>query len=525
MDHLVDEPRGGRATGRLGRVVADNVPFVVASALCVLAIVMRWRGPDLPAQVFRANLVRHHGLIIWNAMWYGGHSTLSYSVITPVLGALLGPVTVTALSGIAAAVLFQRMAEAQFGTGARLATVWFAVGTVMNLVMGRAAFAVGLAFALAAIAGLQAKHDVLAAAAAAAAALASPVAAVGVAIAGTAVVIMNPGRRTRAALVVAAAVLPVAVLTVVFPDSGSFPYPLWALLLDLAVIALVVVAMRRDAPVVAVGAALYGAVELATFLVPSPLGANISRFGQFFAWPLLACAMRGRSRVLLAALAVPMLLWLWAPAIDAMTVANHDPSTKASYYQPLVAAVRAQAVPGGRLEIPFTRRHWETAYVASDVPLARGWERQLDMAYNPAFYHSGGLNADTFHAWLTDNAVQFVALPDTALDVSSEEEAALLRSGLPYLQPVWSDGHWRLWRVTDFKGLVDGHATVTSMDERGVALQVSEPGTLLVRVRKSSHWSASGGACVSSDPSGWIKVSAPRSGPVLLTQAIRGTPC
>ena len=40
----------------------------------------------------------------------------------------------------------------------------------------------------------------------------------------------------------------------------------------------------------------------------------------------------------------------------------------------------------GRLEIPATQNHWETAFVAPVVSLARGWERQVDIADNPMFY-------------------------------------------------------------------------------------------------------------------------------------------
>ena len=48
-----------------------------------------------------------------------------------------------------------------------------------------------------------------------------------------------------------------------------------------------------------------------------------------------------------------------------------------------------------RIEIPFTRFHWETYVVAPRYPLARGWERQLDIKDNPLFY-SGPLTAATY---------------------------------------------------------------------------------------------------------------------------------
>jgi hypothetical protein len=525
MEHLAAPDVNDEARNlRVGRAAAESLPFVVASTLCVVAIAEHWIGTDLPAQIFRADLVRQHGFVIWNAMWYGGHPTLSYSVLTPLLSALVGPIAVCAISGVVSALLFQRMVEHAFGPAAWVGTVWFAAGTAVNLAVGRVAFALGLTFALAAIAGLQSRRDTLAAGFAAAAALASPVAAVAVAVAAIAVAYTTPNRRIRASAVAAAAVLPIGLIALVFPGSGHFPYRFGAFVLDLLMAALVWLAVRRRAPVVAVGVTIYAAIAVLAFFVPTPLGGNISRFGQFFAWPLLACALKGRARWLLVALAAPMLFWQWSPAVDAMTRAKEDPSTTRAYYQPLLDAVMPRLQPGGRLEIPFTLRHWETAYVAPDVPLARGWERQLDIKYNELFY-DGTLTADNFHAWLTNNAVQFVALPDTSLDPSSEGEAALLRSGLPYLQAVWSDANWTLWQVTDFRGLVTGPAQVIDMNEDGVLLHVDAPGTLLVRVRPSPHWVATAPACVESDPSGWIRVEGARPGPLQLTQSLRGTPC
>ena len=36
--------------------------------------------------------------------------------------------------------------------------------------------------------------------------------------------------------------------------------------------------------------------------------------------------------------------------------------------------------------MPLTHNHWEAADLAKVVPLARGWERQLDQKANPIFY-------------------------------------------------------------------------------------------------------------------------------------------
>ena len=66
----------------------------------------------------------------------------------------------------------------------------------------------------------------------------------------------------------------------------------------------------------------------------------------------------------------------------------------------------------GRTEIPSTYRHWESYFAAAKLPLARGWERQLDIAYNSIFYHS--FSPSNYRHWLDENGVRFVALPDAA---------------------------------------------------------------------------------------------------------------
>ena len=77
----------------------------VAARLALLVGVMGWRGSDLPAQLFRVELFRRDGFVLWNSQWFAGHPTLDYSVLSPVLGALTGPIALGAACGIASGVL------------------------------------------------------------------------------------------------------------------------------------------------------------------------------------------------------------------------------------------------------------------------------------------------------------------------------------------------------------------------------------------------------------------------------------
>ena len=142
----------------------------------------------------------------------------------------------------------------------------------------------------------------------------------------------------------------------------------------------------------------------------------------------------------------------------------------------------------GRVEVVPTRRHWETVYVASEVPLARGWERQLDIGRNAIFYEDD-LDRAGYHRWLLDNAVRYVALADVALDPSAGAEADLVRGRPAYLEAVWRNEHWVLFRVVDARPLVEGPARLVRSGPADVVLDVTGPGPVLVRVRWSSHWS------------------------------------
>src|SRR4051812_28171833 len=155
----------------------------IATALALLVIVMGWRGSDLPAQLFRVELFRRDGFVLWNSQWFAGHPTLDYSVLSPVLGALTGPIALGAASGIASAFLFHRLVFRAFGPAALVGSIWFATSTVTNLLVGRVTFALGLTFALGALFALQRRRGWIAGVCAMLCALASPVAGVFLAVA------------------------------------------------------------------------------------------------------------------------------------------------------------------------------------------------------------------------------------------------------------------------------------------------------------------------------------------------------
>ena len=118
----------------------------------------------------------------------------------------------------------------------------------------------------------------------------------------------------------------------------------------------------------------------------------MTRLGALFGGPvLLAALLRARVRI-----AAPRRSSLRARGASAGRSRRRsatspeslgDPSTERSYYEPLDALACARtAAQRDRIEIPYTFNHWETAYVAPDFSLARGWLRQLDRERNELFY-------------------------------------------------------------------------------------------------------------------------------------------
>ncbi|HKG02232.1 MAG TPA: hypothetical protein VKB03_03560 [Conexibacter sp.] len=504
-------------------------PVVVAAALA--AVYLIWQPPslDLAAAEYRAWLFGHAGFSVWDAQWYGGHHLPGYSVLFPPLAHWLGPRVVGALAVVAAAALFERIAHARYGERAWLGATWFAAGAATTLFSGRLTFALGLVPALAALLALQRSSArergraalVLAIALALLTPLASPVAALFLALAGTAYALGE--RRMRGLLVAGAALAPVAALAVAFPEGGIEPFAFSSFWPVLAFAAIALVLVPREERTLRIGVVLYALGCTAAFLLDTPVGGNVVRLGALCAGPLAALVLWPQRRTALLLLAPFLLWWQWTAAVNDVRTASGDPSVHAAYYAPLLGALdRAGAQDGasGRVEIPFTRLHWEARHIAPHVSLARGWERQLDLNVNPLFYgdQTGAppLTAARYRAWLDRMAVRWVAVPDGRLDYSAKDEARLIARGLPYLTLVWRGAHWRLYEVRDAEPLATPPARALRAGTDSLTLAVPRPSTVKLRVRWTPYWAVTAGdACVEPDGD-WTRLRVRRAGTIRL---------
>ena len=482
----------------------------VALSSALAALMLLWSPPvgDLAAQVFRTELFHQAGLAIWNGSWYGGHYTLTYSVLFPPLAALLGPQVVGMVSVVASSYLFDRLVRDRWGVEARWATLWFAAGVVTLLADGQLTFALGVAFGLASLRCLQTRRSALAVLAAAGCALASPVAAVflaGVLFAAT----LEPGRRVnRAALVAAALALFLTVApNIAFPEPGQFPFvfssfiavPLWS-----AGALFVTRGLPEERQLRRV-IACYLLAATVVWLTPNALGGNAVRLGALFGGPVLAAVVLSRRpRVapwMLALVMAGSLYWQLTASVNQIARSVGDPSTASEYFEPAASWLRAHGGDGLRVEVPPTANHWESAYLAPSLELARGWLRQLDTTRDDIFYGERELTDRAYSSWLRGNAISYVALPDAPLDYSSVAEERLVLRDPPYLALRHQTEHWRIYEVRNPKPLVAplgmGQARTLWVGRQGFALDVAVPGEFLVRVNFTPYWSISrGSGCI-----------------------------
>jgi hypothetical protein len=520
--------RGARS--RLRRIDPWHVA-PVAAAIVFAAVYLIWepRTVDLAAHTFRAELFAEEGFTIWNGQWYGGHHTPAYSIISPPLAWLLGPPLALAIAAVASAALFPPLARGAFGdVQARWGSLWFGIGTGTLLFTARLPFALGVAFGLAALLALQRRRYGWAIVFAALCPLGSPVAGLFLAMAGVAFALAANGDRTKryeGLAIAVAAFVPPLFLAWAFPEGGWAPFPFTAFLPIPAFALACLIVLPREQRALRWGAVLYGLGATVALLIETPMGGNAVRLGALFGGPVLLCALWGRP-IMRKLWAVPFLaigfaalaFWQWSPAVRDVIKYLEDPAAKSDYFEPLRAFLTT--LPDQRrVEIPFTRSHWEGAEVAMDVPLARGWLRQLDTGLHPIFY-KGEISRLTYASWLADNAVRYVALPSAKPDKSSYRERALIEQGLPYLRLRWKSRDWRVYEVLLPAPIVipqgDANIVLEQMQSDELLIDVKTPGEAIVKVRWTPYWYASNGACV--EPNGdWTRVIADEEGFVRLS--------
>ncbi|MEV8531982.1 hypothetical protein [Streptomyces sp. NPDC051211] len=548
------------------------------------AVALATGGGDLAAQEAWAGFAARHPGSAYNLSWHGGLHTGAYSLISPYVMAAFGVVPVTVASGLVSTWLAGRLWAGSGLHRACWPALLAGLMLWCQAASGRTTFLLGAAFGLAAVRALVSGHRAgghragghrvsedraredrangvrangrrvnrdpangrrasrrrmsrhrtsrrrgpVIACWAVLATMASPVAGLFLLVVGAAGLLTS----RRAAAAAATLLPPAAVLGLtawLFPFQGEQPMPLVRLWPPLLMGVAAALAAPRSWRTVRAAAAVYAVGVGLTYLFPSPVGTNVERLAHLAVPPLLLAAAladgvhRRFLTVRRGSLALALLLSVaW---VGGNTAAHIGDTARvpawAAQTGGVVRALERLGADRSRVEVVMARSHREAAVLAPYVPLARGWNRQADVERGRLFYE-GTLTEASYRAWLDRWAVGFVVLHAGPLDAASEREHALVASGPAYLQAVWRDANWRVYRVSNPTPLVTAPASVVRSDRAEVVVRMPRPGTVTLRIAYSPWLRAAGGCLAPAGADGGLtRLTVARPGNVTIGSAYR----
>ena len=288
-------------------------------------------------------------------------------------------------------------------------------------------------------------------------------------------------------------------LVALFPEGGTDRFvatAFWPMLaLCAAGVALLAPAPRGS---LWAGGLLYLAVLVGAFVLPTPFGQNALRLGVLLGPSLLALAHRTRAPRARARgrrrRAAATCSGCRPCARSPRRTATRRPGWPS---RPRRATSSTRVAQAGRARRGAAHRATtgRPPTCAKVVPLARGWERQLDQKANPIFYDGEPLTPARYHAWLRENAVRWVALPNAPLDYSAQRRGAIAaraRRAVPRAR-LRARRDWRIWEVARHRPA--GLRRRDAARRRPELVRWStRPGPTVVRQRYTPYWSATGDA-------------------------------
>jgi hypothetical protein len=508
------------------RTMADPAarPALISTLLAVVLAVAYLAAPlmggDLSAQLAHADFARQHPLTPVDLRWFGGSLPFGYSLWVPAVTAWLGARVVGALATIAATYLTTRLFQRVGARRPLLGGLLAAACQASDLAEGRIAFASGTALGLAALLAVLSERRGRAAICAVLAGAANPVAALLLWLCGGTAIL---GRRYRdGAVLLVASALPVAVISGIFADGGHQVFDATDALRAGLVSVLVAVVVPHRYRMIRIGAGLGVLMVIAAYAISTPVGGNATRLSLLFAVPVIAAFIE-RGRIVTSALVLLAVAVQTPVTVHTLTDAG-APATKAAYYTSVLAQIQGRGTLTGRVEIPELTGHWDAVYAARQVPLARGWLRQVDTDLNGGVFYDRLPTATSYRSFLDANAVEYVAVPDARLTFYGKRETRLINTKLAYLTDVWHDSHWTLYAVQQPAPIVAAPGTLVSYTADTVRLTAPAGSTVHLNVRWFDWLSATGAGCIERDGRDGrdttVRVRGP--GPVVVSSGFSG---
>jgi hypothetical protein len=463
-------------------IQAAPVAALAALAVCIAYLAAPPLGVDLSAQIARAGFATQHAMSPIDFRWFGGTVTFGYSLWVAPLMALIGPKTVGVIAAVlgtwATTRLFQRAGARRPLIGGLAA----AFCQASSMLEGRVPFDLGLSLGLCSLLLLGRRTRSRTAGAAILGLLAgaaSPVAALLMFVCAAALILHR--RYSDGVLVLASSAVPVILVSGIFGEGGQQPFSIASAASAAGALAIALLLLPKKQKLLRVGAAVGILMVVVAFLLPTPVGSNATRLPLLFALPvILAFADRGRRII---AMAVVMTFAVQAPASASTVMQAGTPESKATFYTPVIRELMWRGPLSGRVEVPESAGHWESAYVAKYLPLARGWLRQVDVKLNDQVFYKDRPTAETYRQFLRSNAVQYVAIPNASLTKNGDKERTLVQAGLPYLHRVWSNANWQLYAVDDPVPVVNLPGRIQDYTEATVVLRAPANATVHLGLR------------------------------------------
>ena len=482
-----------------------NTHVFVGCVLAIAFVILRPPVPDLQAADARASAVWHGvGSSYWFS-WFGGTSPGTYSLLTPLVSALLG----TAATAALAVVVISVAARPLVAGGVRPVAAQYAVviAALCNLWSGRVAFCLGAAIAVLAVIAVRQSRPWLGGALNLAAALASPLAAVFALLGFVGVAVVRRDSRSELLPFMLLSCVGIGAPTLLFGDSGAMSFATttyaWAVAIPLAAATL---RLPTETRVTLLAGSLVATV---LWFEPFAVGSTIVRFSAYVVPPLVIATARSGRRMV-AVYLLPVVFFCGQYLIGDLANSTR-PSAKAGYFDGLSSELAAQPdVHNHRVEVIDTTTHRGYVALADRLYLARGWEVQQDRATNRIFFDPGTLTPASYRRWLDQLATGWVAVPDEP-GGSNVAEVRLIAGGLPYLHKVWSDQHWTLYAVSRPQSIVPAPAHLDEAAPASITLSVPGQTSIVVRVRPSRHLTIAGATITRNDRTS-IRIMLPAAG-------------
>ncbi len=535
-------------------------PYRVALALAILGIgeatLLIFFGPpgtDIFAHYFYLYIFEHHGLTLWNNLWYKGtYAFVGYSVLPYVIASAIG-LHLTELVGVAITLICITQIHKTFGSAkTKIATYILLILWPLVIESGDVPYVLGCAFVTAAILAYLQNRKVLFLIATVFALLSSPLAIGFLGIFTLSFLLTDPFGRCSIPIaksnsgidflksifkkllsyylvVIVIEVIVVFVVSVGFPTQNFYPFFLSDFLTIVAFVLLVlylsISPLRRWSQIgttqrlVIVASLLYLLTAFVLMIVPTPIGANLNKISEI-SLPLaivvitnttatkrgpsshqLGTSRKQRSlsghKVASVVLIVLSLYWTFTEVSGPFTNLSQAYQQRSyNYWQPAVSYLRAHLDPGQRVEIVDTPTHAGAYYLPrASIPIVRGWFRQADFPDNRILYNAQ-LSYASYERWLRQVSANYIVLTKGPYDFSADNEAQLIDSRPSFITVVFRDKNITIYKIHRPASLITPNAQVIKLGISKLKTRNSTKGTHVLSLNYSPYLIPSAG-CVS----------------------------